>query len=167
MTPERSRHNGTVRTYRHAPTRTVAAGGTTFAYRELGPREGIPVVFFVHLAATLDNWDPALVDQIAQHHHVIAFDNRGVGALSPVWRPAPPHRGIGTGHLSQLRSRRHFPVSPRILLNGNHIPRPVISAPGRSAHVDQALHGAFGEVGAEVEGIVEHGAGAGLLELAA
>ena len=50
------------------------------AYRELGPKGGIPVIFLVHLAATLDNWDPRIIDPIAQHHHVIAFDNRGVGA---------------------------------------------------------------------------------------
>jgi pimeloyl-ACP methyl ester carboxylesterase len=82
MTHEHSRYNGTVTSYRHAPTRTVTAGGITFAYRELGPREGIPIVHFVHLAATLDNWDPAVIDPIAQHHHVIAFDNRGVGATT-------------------------------------------------------------------------------------
>ena len=40
------------------------------------------MVFFVHLAATLDNWDPRIIDPIAQRHHVIAFDNRGVGASS-------------------------------------------------------------------------------------
>jgi pimeloyl-ACP methyl ester carboxylesterase len=33
----------------------------------------------VHLAATLDNWDPRIVDPIAAHRHVITFDNRGVG----------------------------------------------------------------------------------------
>jgi pimeloyl-ACP methyl ester carboxylesterase len=52
------------------------------AYRELGPKTGVPVIFFVHLAATLDNWDPRIVDPIAKEHHVIAFDNRGVGASS-------------------------------------------------------------------------------------
>ena len=52
----------------------------TYAYRELGPKGGIPVVLFVHLAATLDNWDPRIVDPIAAGRHVIAFDNRGVGA---------------------------------------------------------------------------------------
>ena len=52
----------------------------TYAYRELGPKGGIPVIFFVHLAATLDNWDPRIIDPIAKEHHVIAFDNRGVGA---------------------------------------------------------------------------------------
>ena len=66
--------------YAQAPTRTVTVGGTTYAYRELGPKGGIPVVFFVHLAATLDNWDPRIVDPIAQNRHVIAFDQRGVGA---------------------------------------------------------------------------------------
>ncbi|GHA44706.1 alpha/beta fold hydrolase [Streptomyces purpurascens] len=68
--------------YKSAPTRTVAAGGVTFAYRELGPRTGVPVVFLTHLAAVLDNWDPRVVDGIAAKRHVITFDNRGVGASS-------------------------------------------------------------------------------------
>src|ERR1043165_2818149 len=71
---------GVVTSYAQAPARTVTAGGVTYAYRELGPTDGIPVVFFVHLAATLDNWDPRIIDPIAKHRHVIAFDNRGVGA---------------------------------------------------------------------------------------
>ncbi|WP_405522522.1 alpha/beta hydrolase [Streptomyces canus] len=66
--------------YAKAPARTVSAGGVTYAYRELGPKGGIPVVFFVHLAATLDNWDPRIIDPVAKGRHVIAFDNRGVGA---------------------------------------------------------------------------------------
>ncbi|MFJ9244726.1 alpha/beta fold hydrolase [Streptomyces sp. NPDC101776] len=69
-----------VTSYAKAPARTVSAGGVTYAYRELGPQGGIPVVFFVHLAATLDNWDPRIIDPIAKGRHVIAFDNRGVGA---------------------------------------------------------------------------------------
>ena len=67
-------------TYANAPNRMVDVGGTTFAYRELGSKGGIPVIFFVHLAATLDNWDPRIIDPIAKDHHVITFDNRGVGA---------------------------------------------------------------------------------------
>jgi pimeloyl-ACP methyl ester carboxylesterase len=69
-----------ISTYAQAPTRTITAGGVTYAYRELGPKGDIPVIFFVHLAGTLDNWDPRIVDAIAKNHHVIAFDNRGVGA---------------------------------------------------------------------------------------
>ncbi|MFJ6893775.1 alpha/beta fold hydrolase [Streptomyces hokutonensis] len=69
-----------ITSYAKAPARTVSAGGVTYAYRDLGPKGGIPVVFFVHLAATLDNWDPRIVDPVAKGRHVIAFDNRGVGA---------------------------------------------------------------------------------------
>jgi pimeloyl-ACP methyl ester carboxylesterase len=69
-----------ITSYAEAPTRSVAVGDTSYAYRELGPKGGIPVVFFVHLAATLDNWDPRIVDAIAKTRHVITFDQRGVGA---------------------------------------------------------------------------------------
>ena len=69
--------------WKNVATQTIKAGGVTFAYRELGEQNGgIPVVFLVHLAAVLDNWDPRIVDGIAAKHHVIAFDNRGVGASS-------------------------------------------------------------------------------------
>ena len=82
MNTDQGQHNDAITSYRHAPSRTVTTGGVTYAYRELGPKGGIPVIFFVHLAATLDNWDPRIIDPIAQQHHVIAFDNRGVGASS-------------------------------------------------------------------------------------
>jgi pimeloyl-ACP methyl ester carboxylesterase len=75
-----TRNDSVITSYATAPSRTVTAGGTTYAYRELGPKGGIPVVFFVHLAATLDNWDPRIVDPIAKTRHVVAFDNKGVGA---------------------------------------------------------------------------------------
>ncbi|MFG2953628.1 alpha/beta fold hydrolase [Streptomyces sp. NPDC048291] len=68
--------------YKNAPTSTVTAGGVTFAYRDLGPRSGIPVVFLNHLAGVLDNWDPRVVDGFAAGRRVITFDNRGVGASS-------------------------------------------------------------------------------------
>src|SRR5918994_4925391 len=71
-----------VTSYKDAPTRTVSAGGVDFAYRELGPTTGVPVVFLTHLAAVLDNCDPRVVDGIAATHRVITFDNRGVGASS-------------------------------------------------------------------------------------
>lgn len=71
--------------YQSATTQHItAANGTTYAYREFGQveSEATPVVLFVHLAATLENWDPRLVDQIGAHHRVIAFDNQGVGGSS-------------------------------------------------------------------------------------
>ena len=75
-----SNNKPVITSYAQAPTRTISVGEVTYAYRELGPHGGIPVVFFVHLAATLDNWDPRIVDPIAQNRHVITFDQRGVGA---------------------------------------------------------------------------------------
>lgn len=71
-----------ITSYATAPAKTVTIGDDTFAYRELGPEEEIPVVFFVHLAATLDNWDPRIIDAIAATRHAIAFDQLGVGASS-------------------------------------------------------------------------------------
>jgi pimeloyl-ACP methyl ester carboxylesterase len=69
-----------ITTYQDTPTKTIDIGGATFAYRQLGPDSGTPVIFLNHLAGVLDNWDPRVVDGIAASHRVITFDNRGVGA---------------------------------------------------------------------------------------
>ncbi|KUM33245.1 alpha/beta fold hydrolase [Arthrobacter sp. EPSL27] len=71
---------GVPTSYAAAPTRSIDADGVSYAYRELGPKGGVPVVFFHHLGANLDNWDPRIIDPIAQEHHVVTFDNRGLGA---------------------------------------------------------------------------------------
>ncbi|MDT4984430.1 MAG: hypothetical protein QOF95_1920 [Pseudonocardiales bacterium] len=62
-----------------APTKTVEVKGTPFAYREVGPTTGVPVVFLHHFTAVLDDWDPAVVDGIAAQRRVILVDLRGVG----------------------------------------------------------------------------------------
>ena len=41
------------------PTRHVDAGGTRFAYRELGPRAGVPLVLLHHFTATRGSFDLA------------------------------------------------------------------------------------------------------------
>jgi pimeloyl-ACP methyl ester carboxylesterase len=66
-------------TWKDTPTRKIDVNGVEFAYRELGTGSDIPVVFLHHLTAVLDDWDPRIIDGIAAHHRVIAFDNRGVG----------------------------------------------------------------------------------------
>jgi pimeloyl-ACP methyl ester carboxylesterase len=72
-----------VDTWKTVATQTITAGDVTFAYREMGKQHGgTPVVFLVHLAAVLDNWDPRVMDGISAKHHVIAFDSRGIGASS-------------------------------------------------------------------------------------
>ena len=69
----------TTTTWKDTPTRRISVGGVDYAYRELGTGTGVPVVFLHHLTAVLDDWDPRIIDGIAAHHRVIAFDNRGVG----------------------------------------------------------------------------------------
>jgi len=103
MSPTGSTPEPVITSYAQAPARTVAVDGDTFAYRELGPQEEVPVIFFVHLAATLDNWDPRIVDAIAAHRRVITFDQLGVGASSGTVPPtieeaaADAHRFITRG----------------------------------------------------------------------
>jgi len=63
-----------------AVTRTVDVDGATFAYREIGPETGVPLVLLHHFTAVLDDWDPAVVDGLAAEHRVILFDQRGVGS---------------------------------------------------------------------------------------
>ncbi|MEP7765160.1 alpha/beta hydrolase [Sanguibacter sp. 25GB23B1] len=65
--------------YYRAPTSTVSVAGARFAYRELGPRSGTPLVLLTHLGANLDGWDPRVVDGLAQGRHLIALEYRGVG----------------------------------------------------------------------------------------
>src|SRR6185312_13193393 len=66
-------------TFANATTKAVDVNGTTFVFREIGKKGGVPLVFLHHLTAVLDDWDPRLVDGLAAKHHVIVFDNRGVG----------------------------------------------------------------------------------------
>ncbi|MGY5001030.1 alpha/beta fold hydrolase [Streptomyces griseus] len=66
--------------YKNAPTRSVSVQGVHFAYRQLGPDAGVPLILLNHLSAVLDNWDPRVVDGLAARRRVITYDNRGVGA---------------------------------------------------------------------------------------
>jgi pimeloyl-ACP methyl ester carboxylesterase len=70
----------TLTAWKNTPTQAVDVGGTSFAYRELGPRGGTPLVFLHHFTAVLDDWDPRVIDGVAAHRHVITFDNRGIGS---------------------------------------------------------------------------------------
>ncbi|MES2284076.1 MAG: alpha/beta hydrolase [Bacteroidota bacterium] len=70
-------------TYATVPTQFVtAANGIKFAYRRLGSKQEIPIIYFNHLTANLDNCDPRIMDGMAQKHEIISFDYRGVGSTS-------------------------------------------------------------------------------------
>jgi len=79
--PQAGQHAEQDTNWKNVPTQFISAGGVNFAYREYGQQNGgTPVIFLNHLAAVLDNWDPRIIDGIAAKHHVVVFDNRGVGA---------------------------------------------------------------------------------------
>lgn len=65
--------------YVGAPNLSISVIGTSFAYRDLGPRNGVPLVLLNHWGAVLDNFDPRIVDGLASQHRVIATDYRGIG----------------------------------------------------------------------------------------
>src|SRR5438552_1598207 len=68
--------------YTTVPTQFVEANGIKFAYRSYGREGDIPVIYFNHLTANLDNCDPRIMDAIAAQRHIISFDYRGVGATT-------------------------------------------------------------------------------------
>src|SRR5258707_10766388 len=72
-------HDAMTQSSQNAATQTVQGKDTKLVYRELGERGGVPVVFLHHLTAVLEDWDPKVLDGIASKHHVVIFDNRGVG----------------------------------------------------------------------------------------
>ena len=66
--------------YIEAPNLSIGVGGIAFAYRDLGPRGGVPLVLLNHWGAVLDNFDPRIIDGLASKHRVIATNYRGIGA---------------------------------------------------------------------------------------
>jgi pimeloyl-ACP methyl ester carboxylesterase len=60
--------------------------GEKLVYRRFGNTEtgAPPLLCLQHFRGNLDNWDPALVDRIAEHREVILLDNRGVGSSTGV-----------------------------------------------------------------------------------
>jgi pimeloyl-ACP methyl ester carboxylesterase len=61
--------------------RVTAGNGIEYAYRDLGEGD-VPIVLLQHFRGNLDNWDPALVDELASDRRVVTFDNVGVGATT-------------------------------------------------------------------------------------
>jgi pimeloyl-ACP methyl ester carboxylesterase len=68
-----------VTSYSNLPNKLVSApNGVDYAYRDAG--EGaLPLILLQHFRGNLDNWDPALVDDLATARRVVAFDNAGIG----------------------------------------------------------------------------------------
>jgi pimeloyl-ACP methyl ester carboxylesterase len=82
MTTTNAQSDNANYTYATVPTKFVEANGIKFAYRSYGKEGDIPVIYFNHLTANLDNCDPRIMDAVAAKRQIISFDYRGVGATT-------------------------------------------------------------------------------------
>ena len=103
MTDARNQPSHLASAFVDTPTRAVTVGDTAFAYRDLGPRTGTPVILLNHLGAQLDNFDPRIVDGLAATRRVIAFDNRGIGASGG--RTPPTIAGMARDAVAFIRAQ--------------------------------------------------------------
>jgi len=67
-----------------APTQLIDTKRERYAYRRFGKTSGQPLLLLQHFTGTLDNWDPAVTDNLAVERELILFDNAGVGRSSGV-----------------------------------------------------------------------------------
>jgi len=65
-----------------APTRFIETSAGKYAYRRFGAGAAPPLLCLQHFTGTLDFWDPAVTDALAQEREVILFENAGVGRSS-------------------------------------------------------------------------------------
>jgi pimeloyl-ACP methyl ester carboxylesterase len=65
-----------------APTQFLTVKNEKYAYRRFGESSGLPLLFLQHFMGTLDNWDPAVTDPLAEGREVLLFESAGVGRSS-------------------------------------------------------------------------------------
>jgi len=60
-----------------ARTQFLDVNGHSYAYRRFGTGPGLPLLLLQHFTGTLDNWDPALTDGLAEGRELVLFDSAG------------------------------------------------------------------------------------------
>jgi pimeloyl-ACP methyl ester carboxylesterase len=84
--------------YVNAPNQYVSVDGVRLAYRSVGSNSSAPpVVLFQHFTGTMDDWDSAMVDGLAQRRRVIILGNPGIGASGG----PTPDSVAGMAHLAE------------------------------------------------------------------
>jgi pimeloyl-ACP methyl ester carboxylesterase len=66
----------------NAPTEFLTVGNGKYAYRRFGRGSQPPLLCLQHFTGTLDNWDPAVTDNLALRGEVILFESAGIGRSS-------------------------------------------------------------------------------------
>ncbi|MGT2799189.1 alpha/beta fold hydrolase [Streptococcus marmotae] len=107
----------------------VTVAGQQIAYRELGKgKSALPLVMLVHLAATLDNWDPKLLDLLAEKQHVIVVDLPGVGASQGKVAPTIP--GMAEQAIEIFKALGHERINLLGLSMGGMIAQEIVRIKG-------------------------------------
>lgn len=60
----------------------VQVGDISVGYREGGSGDGPPLVLIMGYGGAMYEWDPALLERLADQRRVVVFDNRGVATTS-------------------------------------------------------------------------------------
>jgi pimeloyl-ACP methyl ester carboxylesterase len=63
-----------------AQTKFITIAGSQIAYRELGESLTIPLIMIASLGSSMDDWDPAITNGLAQKNKVILVDIQGVAS---------------------------------------------------------------------------------------
>jgi pimeloyl-ACP methyl ester carboxylesterase len=63
----------------HGSTQFVETGLETYPCRRFGRGAAPPLVCLQHFTGTLDNWDPAVTDPLAEAREVVLFESAGLG----------------------------------------------------------------------------------------
>jgi pimeloyl-ACP methyl ester carboxylesterase len=65
------------------PSRNVTVGDINIAFKQIGKADARPIILITGASATMDMWNPLLLEQLASaNYRVIIFENRGVGESS-------------------------------------------------------------------------------------
>jgi pimeloyl-ACP methyl ester carboxylesterase len=73
-----------------------------YAYRRFGKPDAVPVVLCTRFRATIDHWDPALLDLLSVEREVIVFDN--VGTASSTGTAPASIQGLADGAVQFIES---------------------------------------------------------------
>lgn len=62
------------------PSHNITVGDINIAYKQIGKPDAKPIILITGSSATMDMWNPLLLEQLASaNYRVIIFENRGVG----------------------------------------------------------------------------------------
>ncbi|WP_413711805.1 alpha/beta fold hydrolase [Rhizobium sp. Rhizsp82] len=91
-----------------AQTQYIQGALANYGYREIGGSEGTPIILLQRYRGTIDDWDPALIEELSRDRRVVVFDNVGIGSSDGV---APDTvAGMAEGVADFVRTQKYGKV---------------------------------------------------------